>query len=58
MGSTQGHLLHPRLLRGIPLHKEKQISSSRASPGAPTHSEQAGKHRLENTPRALQQELP
>lgn len=52
--STQGRFWHPRLLHGISLHKEKQISSSRASPGEQTRTSQGGKHQLENKTRALQ----
>lgn len=34
--STQRRFLHPRIVRGISLHKGKQISSSRAVPGEQT----------------------
>jgi len=51
--STPERFPHLRLLRGISLHKEKQISSSRASLGEQTRTDQAGKHRLENKTGAL-----
>lgn len=41
--STQGHVLHPKLLCSISLHKEKQISSSRALPGEQTHTTRQAK---------------
>lgn len=53
-GEHPGRFPHPRLLRGISLHKEKQISLSRASAGELTHADQAGKHWPENKTGALQ----